>query len=371
MATKENNHGGHSVDFADSNELFESIYRAQLDTLRKEKAEKTEDRHSLNPRPTGNGRPHNFDNSKEPETAEETEQPKLWTERAAPEKKSRRSSKRGKLWLLLGLMVILVTVYVNYRTANDLSFVTSIWRPEKKPIVQLTVPMKQQLETGKKEMRKAPFANENLATNHAEPSPTSSAKEEQDVVVPKLAGNEICIDKGSFTGEGHFPPEEVRAADDPWEPLADQKSISYPYSIYLGSYKTPDRAQRAISIYERKGLSPYWVKVDLGEKGVWFRVFAGYFDRREEAELHVRRKGLSEAESKHTKYANLIGVYKSEEELRKIRQALVAFGYCPYVIEGTDGTVCLYTGAFYQKGRAEKEQKHLRSAGIQSQVVER
>ena len=100
MATKEDKHVRDKADFADSDELFESIYRAQLDALRKEKAEKPKDQLTADPLPIrgGKGLIHvGCDNSKGPATGAEDEEPQLWTEKAASEKKSRISSKRGKL----------------------------------------------------------------------------------------------------------------------------------------------------------------------------------------------------------------------------------------------------------------------------------
>ena len=67
----------------------------------------------------------------------------------------------------------------------------------------------------------------------------------------------------------------------------EDASRSYPYAIYLGSYKNIDRAQKAVSTFREKGLSPYWVKVDLGEKGVWYRVLAGYFQTKDEVQAFI------------------------------------------------------------------------------------
>ncbi|UCF86045.1 MAG: SPOR domain-containing protein [Desulfobacteraceae bacterium] len=148
-------------------------------------------------------------------------------------------------------------------------------------------------------------------------------------------------------------------------------TLSYPYSIYLGSYRTIESVEEAISPYRQKGLSPYWVKVDLGNKGVWYRLFAGYFQKRKKAEEFIEEEGIEEAESRHTRYANLLGSYDSEEELNAQKIALSGLGYCPYVVKGVHGESLLYAGAFYHKGRAEKQRAELASKGIQSQVVER
>jgi len=146
---------------------------------------------------------------------------------------------------------------------------------------------------------------------------------------------------------------------------------SYPYSVYLGSYKTISRAKRAVAIHQGQGLSPYWVKVDLGAKGVWYRIFEGHFASQGAAEAFIRAKELEEAKVKRTQYTNLIGVYSTIEDLRSRSSALLELGYCPYAIPEGDGEIALYAGAFYTKAGAETQHRELASQGIQNQVVTR
>ncbi len=153
--------------------------------------------------------------------------------------------------------------------------------------------------------------------------------------------------------------------------LPAEPPVSYPYSIYLGSYGSPERAKKAVSMYEKKGLVPYWVEVDLGAKGVWYRIFTGYFPNKEKAEAYINIKQIADATSKRTQYANLIGVYKSQYELDRKKVTLSRLGYSPYVIPGVNGESLLYTGAFYQKDRAEKQNLKLASKGVLSRVVSR
>jgi cell division septation protein DedD len=155
------------------------------------------------------------------------------------------------------------------------------------------------------------------------------------------------------------------------ELLPEESLLPYPYSVYLGAYKTPQRAEKAISLYRKKGLSAYWVKVNLGEKGVWYRVFTGYFKDQNEAEAFIRRKGLADAKAKRTKYATLIGVYATETGAQKKFLVLSKLGYSPYVIETNSGESQLYVGAFYTQAGAEEQRTDLSSKGIQSRVVER
>jgi hypothetical protein len=174
--------------------------------------------------------------------------------------------------------------------------------------------------------------------------------------------------KASDRAVAHTQKREVSASG---SSLPAKPPVSYPYSIYLGSYGSSERAKKAMSRYEKKGLSPYWVEVDLGDKGIWFRIFTGYFPNREEAEAYINEKQITEAKSRRTRYANLIGVYISQSGLNRTRLALSKLGYSPYVIAGVNGESLLYAGAFYQKKRAEEQHTRLASKGIRSRVVSR
>ncbi len=148
-------------------------------------------------------------------------------------------------------------------------------------------------------------------------------------------------------------------------------SLGYAYSIYLGSYQTPERAKKAISMYQQEGLAIYWSKVNLREKGTWYRVFAGYFRSEAEASDFIARKGLKDAEVKMTKYSVLIGVYSSREEAQQKSAALLALGFPAYVIPEAQARFRLYSGAFNTKDGAEINVAELASKGVQSRAVER
>jgi hypothetical protein len=153
----------------------------------------------------------------------------------------------------------------------------------------------------------------------------------------------------------------------PSQPVTPQ----YPYSVYLGSFKAPEAVKKALADYQEKELSVYWARVDLGDKGVWFRFFTGYFRTKEEAQKYISERNLQGATPGITKYANLIGRYGSDKEVEEQKRALVSAGFYPYVIKGTNGKSLIYSGAFDRKEYAEKEQNALASKGIKSEVVER
>jgi cell division protein FtsN len=116
----------------------------------------------------------------------------------------------------------------------------------------------------------------------------------------------------------------------------------------------------------------YYVRVDLGEKGIWYRVYAGYFRTRKEADELIKTKKLKKpAVSRHTKYANLIGIYDSRDQLEKESKLLQRKKYSPYVIIDEGGVSYLYVGAFDQRTRAERQNAELISHGIQAKLIER
>jgi cell division protein FtsN len=190
----------------------------------------------------------------------------------------------------------------------------------------------------------------------AEKPPEPSAPEVQHVTRAASRSAERTPEKAALAKGNVFPGE---------------RDLSYPYSIYLGSYKTRERAEKAISEYRNKGLSPYWVELNLGDKGMWYRVFSGYFQKREQANEFIKKKQIAESKSRHTRYANLIGRFAFQKELDEEKLRLSKLGYCPYVIPSRNGESLLYVGAFYQKARAQKQHAELASKGIHSQIVER
>jgi hypothetical protein len=145
----------------------------------------------------------------------------------------------------------------------------------------------------------------------------------------------------------------------------------YPYSVYLGSFKSTKAVNKALIEYQEKGLSVYWTRVDLADKGVWYRVFTGYFRTKEDTEKFIRDRNIQGASLGITRYANLIGMYFTDQEVDDQRNALLSAGFCPYVIKDPGGESYLYSGAFDRKEYPEKERTLLASKGIKSKTIER
>ena len=154
-------------------------------------------------------------------------------------------------------------------------------------------------------------------------------------------------------------------------PESPDHKNSCPYSLYLGSFKSEERAKRAMALYKSNGFVPYRVRVEFKEIGVWFRIYGGYFKDIEEADGFRKRYQLWEAEIRRTKYANLVGVYTNDKALEDKISSLENMGLSPYVIPENNGKSSLFLGAYVTLEGAEQQHQNLMNQGIAVQVVKR
>ena len=147
---------------------------------------------------------------------------------------------------------------------------------------------------------------------------------------------------------------------------------SYPYSIYLGSFKTVERAERAVEQYAGKDIYSYPVKINFTKKGIWYRVYSGYFPDAESAGVFVEENKIQDAEIKKTAYACCIDSFTDNESLENYMRLLREKQFFPYVItDHIDNVHFLFSGAFITRKAAEELSEELHAAGINNSVVSR
>lgn len=164
------------------------------------------------------------------------------------------------------------------------------------------------------------------------------------------------------------PPQEAAQEEDS---LETAPPASYPYALYLGSFQTLKRAKRAVSLYSREDLPAYWVRVKFKEKGLWYRVYAGFFKSQTDAKGFIQTHSLPEAKVKHTQYANRLGIFDSADQLNAAVRSLQNKGYAPYVIRTPDGRAVLFVGAYLTREGAEQQHRDLERGGVTAEVVSR
>lgn len=167
-------------------------------------------------------------------------------------------------------------------------------------------------------------------------------------------------------------PAAAPATPAPAPPAVKPKPVEpYPYSIRIASYNKEEHASKALTQEQKAGLPLYLAKVYLGSKGVWWRLFAGYYPDREAAKAAVAEHNLKDAQILKTPYVNLIGTFSSEAEMEDLFKRLDAKGYSPYAIKDADDHFRLITGAYITKKGVQDQHRDLKADGFDSKIVER
>ncbi len=214
------------------------------------------------------------------------------------------------------------------------------------------------------------------------PSPPSQVKQESAQTpaakAPAAAEKQEPAPQANVQVVAEKPSQETRSPAPAAKPAAEKKAVptpvsqgEYPYSIYLSSLKTLDQAKRAISVYAGKGIQAYWVKVHFKEKGEWYRIYAGHFKDRQEAEGFAQARGITEKETLKTEFANLIGTYSQSKDFDERVKAISDLGYSSYTVKGSDGKLKLLVGAYVTEEAAEQQRQDLRARGIENRVIKR
>jgi polysaccharide biosynthesis transport protein len=214
----------------------------------------------------------------------------------------------------------------------------------------------------KQESAKTPVEKAPVTAAKQEPAPEVRAQ----VVAEKLpqqTGSTVPAAKPAVEKKT-IPVEKAREST----PVVQGE---YPYSIYLSSLKTLEQAKRAISVYANKGIQVYWVRVQFKEKGEWYRIYAGHFKDRQEAEAFAQARGITEKETLKTEYANLIGVYSQPSDFDDKVKAISDLGYSSYALKGDDGKLKLLVGAYVTEEAAEQQRQDLLAKGIENRVIKR
>ena len=151
----------------------------------------------------------------------------------------------------------------------------------------------------------------------------------------------------------------------------EDKIVPMPYSIMLASCRRPDSAQNVMNTNRRKGLTPYVVRVDLGPKGIWWRVFEGKYSSAAEASDIQSRYKLSGALVKKTPYAIQIGAFDNQTDAAAEVRRLVKLKHSPYFVPARQNKQRLLVGAFASKKGARLLAEELTARGIPNQIVNR
>ena len=200
-----------------------------------------------------------------------------------------------------------------------------------------------------------PRPDEEPAPDPAAPvAPEPEVLPDGKIMAPTAAGPVKTGGGGESGSSEAMPPDAAR----------------YPFSIFLASFKTLEQAQTASQQFIQSGLRAYWAQVDLGQKGIWYRVFGGYFETSQAAREKMDEIGLPEAQIKQTQWTAWIGTYPRETARSVAQQIAEVIPCAPYGID--DGQQQhLYVGAFITESGATQQCEAILGKGFDCQVTRR
>jgi general secretion pathway protein A len=142
------------------------------------------------------------------------------------------------------------------------------------------------------------------------------------------------------------------------------------YILQLGSFNTLATTLRAVDIYTRKGITAHWNEVQMGEKGLWYRVFAGRYESMDAARRFQNTHTLKEAQILFAPWSVLIDRAGSADRIADTRKQVQSRGVDVYTETGDGTRFHLCAGAFVIQSRAQElAQKIHRQTGVAAQVV--
>ncbi len=147
------------------------------------------------------------------------------------------------------------------------------------------------------------------------------------------------------------------------------ESILGSFTVLIASHRLADKVLHEASRYRASGVDSHWVKVDLGEDGIWYRHFAGRFNSRAEARQLIMDSGLATARILEAPWAISVGEGTSPEEIGSIADMLKSNGYDCYVQKIKKGVYRLLVGAFVTKEGAEKAALEITLPGVVPEIV--
>lgn len=68
-----------------------------------------------------------------------------------------------------------------------------------------------------------------------------------------------------------------------------------PYAIQIGALRRLEGAKKFGETLKKKGLDVHWAMVDIGDDGVWHRIFIGHFADRKEAIRYMEEKKIKDS----------------------------------------------------------------------------
>jgi cell division septation protein DedD len=196
----------------------------------------------------------------------------------------------------------------------------------------------------------------------------NSANEKQEAAILQPDGR---LTAKNNTTESASPEVASKTIKKQAESIYTAPESHLPYSILLSSCRLPQSARKIVTDRQKAGLAPYVVKVEYANGDVWLRVLTGHYPTRNAALKVKKIHHLSDAIVKKTPYANLVGSFSSQVEVKDSLKRLKELGYSPYVLKRAEDKFQVMVGAFITREGAEQQKSELQAKGVSNKIIER
>ena len=202
-----------------------------------------------------------------------------------------------------------------------------------------------------------------LQSNKTWPSSKPIVKEGQ--ITPPTPSRPITPTAGAHGGSaGHF------------RTTTEQQGAHYPYTIQVSSYPDANKAHRVAQGLRNRGDPAFTSPARIPGKGIWHRIFIGYY--RDVAEARQTARTLNERRFRKTDvllkpYALQVGLAHSENQLKQYLADLAKGGYLAYWApdQNVAGKLRVLLGAYATADEAEAFIAPLRELGFRPIIVSR
>jgi hypothetical protein len=141
------------------------------------------------------------------------------------------------------------------------------------------------------------------------------------------------------------------------------------FILQLASFRTIDRAITALFQLKENNIEAHWNRVNLGEKGAWYRLYTGCFSTKDSAVKFKNDYGLDKSIVLFAPWSVLVAESDAQKSLEKI-QSTLRNHQIDYFIQNTrDGGRKLFTGAFVTQKGAEIMAQEIMTLGYDAKVV--
>jgi cell division septation protein DedD len=155
---------------------------------------------------------------------------------------------------------------------------------------------------------------------------------------------------------------------------AEQRATRYPYTVQVSSYPDAKKAHRVAQGLRNRGDPAFTSPARIPGKGIWHRIFIGYYE--DMAEAREAAKRLNQRRFRKTDvlmkpYALQVGLAHSENQLKQYLSDLAKGGHLAYWAPDhrVYGKIRVLSGAYATAEEAEAFVEPLRKLGFRPIVI--